>query len=73
MNTKKTLLIKAVSWKNRRVKVVNQWLPLYDDVNIRNIEVGKLHEVELEQNLDMEWVIMKLLSSPRIETLNEKE
>lgn len=63
---KKTVLIKAVSWKNRRAKVVNQWLPIYEDVNLKSIEVNKHHDVELEQNLDGEWVIMKVLEGPRI-------
>lgn len=61
---KKTIVPKAVSWKNRRVKVVNQWLPVYEDVNLRQIEVGKEHEVELEQNLDGQWVLMRIISSP---------
>lgn len=69
--TKKTIVIKAVSWKNKRAKVVNQWLPIYEDVNLRAIEVGKEHAVELEKNLDGEWVIMKLLEGPRINLSNE--
>jgi hypothetical protein len=61
-----TIVIRAVSWKNRRAKVVNQWLPIYEDVNIRALEVGQAHEVELEKNLDGEWVIMKVLNGPRM-------
>lgn len=61
----KMIVIKAISWKNRRVKVVNQWIPIYEDVNLKELEIGKEHEVELEKNLDNEWVLMKILRAPQ--------
>jgi hypothetical protein len=56
------IIIEAVSWNNRRVKVASKWHDVAPNVNLKQLRVGQLHEVEVAKGLDGNVVLMRVIN-----------
>lgn len=54
------VIVEAVSWKNRRVKVAGRWHDVHPAVNLLQLRVGEENIVDTALGLDGQPVVMKV-------------
>jgi hypothetical protein len=66
----KTVVVESVSYKNRKIKVGNAWIPVSPFLTLDGIGFNQRYEVEVELDKSGQWYVTELKSAEVTEVEN---